>query len=67
MSGNMSALIQTKYFSFLKAANKKYKKRSNRNKVNEKTYWNFQLTVVSFSMKLLKVKKQTHGRQSLQL
>lgn len=63
----MSALIQTKYFSFLKAANTKYKKRSNRNKVNEKTYWNFQLTVVSFSMKLLKVKKQTHGRQSLQL
>ena len=67
MSGNMSALIQTKYFSFLKAANTKYKKRSNRNKLNEKTYWNFQLTVVSFSMKLLKVKKQTHGRQSLQL
>ena len=63
----MSALIQTKYFSFLKAANTKYKKRSNRNKLNEKTYWNFQLTVVSFSMKLLKVKKQTHGRQSLQL
>ena len=67
MSGNMSALIQAKYFSFLKAANIKYKKRSNRNKVNEKTYWNFQLTVVSFSMKLLKVKKQTHERQSLQL
>ena len=48
MSGNMSALIQTKYFSFLKAANTKYKKRSNRNKLNEKTYWNFQLAVVSF-------------------